>query len=343
MIDPREWHYPRILLAVLVGVIFISLLAGGTIATSDYSVFNAGWDGTSSIKELAVETGGDPAVLLETTRYEDLSPNSTIAVILSPESGYSESERSSIRSFVEQGGTVVIADDFRPHSNTLLASIGARARVDGRPLRDQYANTQNPALPRATDVSNHTLTTNVSALALNYPSAVTPNNASVLVETSNYTYIDSNANAALDETESVRSYPVVTHENVSRGHVIVVSDSSVFINAMSEKPGNKQFIANIISEHETVALDYTHTGSQPPLSVALVFLRRISFFQAGLGIALCAGAGLLIRWRPQRDSTEELEIQLDETTQRALRKQAEQLRPEESNEASTNVERELDE
>jgi hypothetical protein len=64
------------------------MVAGGTIATSDYSVFNAEWDGASTVKQLAVETGSDPAVLLETARYQELDPNSTVAIILSPESAY---------------------------------------------------------------------------------------------------------------------------------------------------------------------------------------------------------------------------------------------------------------
>lgn len=341
VIDPREWRYPRILLAVLLGVILLSMLAGGTIATSDYSVFNAGWDGASTVKQLAVETGSDPVVLLETARYQELDPNSTVAIVLSPESTYAESEQELLRSFVEQGGTVVIADDFRPHSNTVLSGIGASARIDRQPVRDQYARTQTPAFPRATRISNHTLTANVSALALNYPSAVTSNNATTLVKTSNYTYLDANYNAELDENESVQPYPVVTRESVGDGHVIVMSDSSVFINAMNEKPGNRQFISNIIDRHETVALDYTHSGSQPPLSVALVYLRRIPYLQAGLGVLLSVSVGLFIRWQPLRNRSKQFDnnIDLDETTQRALESQAQRLRPEDSNTGTANPEK----
>jgi hypothetical protein len=121
---------------------------------------------------------------------------------------------------------------------------------------------------------------------LNHPSVVNPANASVLIRSSNYTYLDSNLNEQLDANESVQSYPIVTEESVANGTVVTVSDPSMFINAMSEDSGNTVFIQNIITQDATIALDYSHNGGRAPLSVALIYLRRSSGLQAGLGVML---------------------------------------------------------
>jgi hypothetical protein len=284
--DPRTWQYPRILAVVLLVCVSVSMLVGGTIASSDYSLFNSGWDGSSEIRDLAIDMNKQPAVVIDPARYDTLEAETTTAIILSPETRYSQADENYLRSFLQQGGTVVIADDFRGHSNQLLAGINATARIDGRLLRDQYSNTESPAFPKATNVSDDPLTEEVTALSLNHPSVVNPANASVLVRSSNYTYLDENFNERLDENESVRSYPIVTEESVANGTVVTVSDPSMFINAMSEDSGNTVFIQNIITQDATIALDYSHNSGRAPLSVALIYLRRSSELQAGLGIML---------------------------------------------------------
>jgi hypothetical protein len=284
--DPRTWRYPRILAVVLLLLVSVTLLAGGTIASSDYSLFNSGWDGGSEIRDLVIDMNKEPAVVFEPARYNELDAETTTVLILSPETQYSQADENHITSFLQQGGTIIIADDFRGHGNKLLTGINATARIDGRLLRDQYANTESPAFPKATNVTDDPLTDEVTALSLNHPTVVKPANASVLVRSSNYTYLDGNFNERLDENESVRSYPIVTEESVANGTVVTVSDPSMFINSMSEDSENTIFIRNIIRQDATIALDYSYNGGRAPLSVALIYLRRSSELQAGLGVVL---------------------------------------------------------
>lgn len=284
--DPQTWRYPRILALILIVCVSVTMLAGGTIASSDYSLFNSGWDGSSEIRDLAIDMNKEPAVVFETARYDAFDAETTTVIILSPETRYSQAEEDHIQSFLQRGGTLIIADDFRGHGNQLLAGINATARIDGRLLRDQYSNSKSPAFPKATNVSDDPLTEEVTALSLNHPSVVTPANASVLIRSSNYTYLDGNLNEQLDANESVRSYPIVTEESVANGTVVTVSDPSIFINVMSEDPGNTVFIRNIITQDATIALDYSHNSGRAPLSIALIYLRRSPELQAGLGIML---------------------------------------------------------
>jgi hypothetical protein len=285
-LDPRTWRYPRILAVVLLLCVGVTMFAGGTIASSDYSLFNSGWDGSSEIREIVIDTDREPAVVFEPARYSELDAETTTAIILSPETQYSQADENQIRSFLQRGGTVVIADDFREHGNELLTDINATARIDGRLLRDQYSNTQSPAFPRATNLTDDPLTENITALSLNYPSVVKPAGASVLVRSSNYTYLDGNLNERLDGNESVRSYPIVTEEPVANGTVVTVSDASIFINSMNENSENTVFIRNIVTRDTTIALDYSHNGGKAPVSVTLIYLRRSSELQAGLGIMM---------------------------------------------------------
>ena len=72
-----------------------------------------------------------------------------------------------------------------------------------------------------------------------------------------------------------------------------------------------------------------------------MYLRRIPYLQAGLGVLLSVSVGLFIRWQPLRNRSKQFDnnIDLDETTQRALESQAQRLRPEDSNTGTANPEK----
>jgi hypothetical protein len=74
---------------------------------------------------------------------------------------------------------------------------------------------------------------------------------------------------------------------VGNGTVYVVSDPSVFINAMLERPGNARFTRNLVGNHSTAMLDYSHLSGQPPLVLATLTLQRSPLWQlvvAGVGL-----------------------------------------------------------
>jgi hypothetical protein len=205
-------------------------------------------------------------------------------VVLSLDDPYTDAERRRIRAFVRDGGTLVIAEDYDRGGNRLLEAVGARARIDGRPLRDERASAQSPAFPIASNVSEHPLTAGVDRLVLNHGSAVRPNGATVLVRTSEYAYLDANGNADLDAAESMQRYPVATVEAVGEGRVIVTGDPSLFINAMLERTGNRRFAENVLSESR-VLLDYSHAGDLPPLAALRLALQDSPVLQGLVGLA----------------------------------------------------------
>ena len=284
-IGSYEVRYPHLLAVALFVTMLLGVGVGATTSATTYGAYNSEWDGASGVRAIATETRTDTAVIYTTSDYADVNEERTVAFVISPERPYSSSETDRIESFVRDGGTVVVADDFRPHGNDLLAQLGASTRVDGTPLRDERHNFRSGALPVATRTLPSRYTTDVEQVTLNRPTTVTPNGSTVLVRSSNFSYHDADRDGELDDNETLRSYPVATVEEVGDGDIVVVSDPSLFINSMLERPDNRAFVRAIIDPHGTVLLDYSHIDERPPLRVALYFLRQSALFQFVIGAA----------------------------------------------------------
>lgn len=283
-----DLDYPQAALAVFALVVGTTLVVAGATSATAFGPYNAGWDGGSDLRGEAAAVGAEAEPIRDVGAYDDADPEQTVAVVLSPDRPYTDAEADRIARFVREGGTLVVADAFGPHGNDLLASVDADARIDGRQLRDERHYYRSPALPVATNVSTHSLVSDVDELTLNHGSAVRPNGADVLVASSEYAYLDANGNRRLDGTETMASYPVATVEEVGDGRVIVVGDPSVLINAMLERPGNRAFARSLLAGHETALLDYSTAGGFPPLAHAVLVLRESALLQLVVGIALVA-------------------------------------------------------
>lgn len=295
-----RFDVPRALLGALALTLLVAVVVAASTSTAAFGVFNPSWDGTGELRSIAESRDANATVSLNASAYERVPPERTVAVVLSPSAAYRD-DASRVRTFVRRGGTLVVAEDFGPHGNRLLSAVGASARFDGRLLRDERTHHRSPPLPVATNVSRNAtgnLTAGVDGLTLNYGTVVRPNGADVLVASSEFGYLDANRNGELDQREQLRSYPVATVERVGAGRVIAVSDPSAFVNAMLDRPGNRQFAGNVVATGDRVLLDYSHAGSQPPLSVALLHLRRSPLLQGMLVTLVVCGvslAGLLVR------------------------------------------------
>lgn len=291
-LHPDELGYPRALLVALVVVTVLGVIVGASTSGAAFGAYNLRWDGASDMRAVADDAGTESELLLNTSEYPRQNASDTVAVVLSPDQSYSAADRQRVRRFVRQGGTLVVAEDFGNHSNTLLDDVGASARVNGTLLRDERYYYRTPAMPRVTNVStangsvstgtgqNTSYVENVSQLTFNHGTAVEPGNATVLVRSSEFAYLDRNRNASIDENETMASYPVVTVESVGAGHVVTVGDPSLFINAMLDQPDNRAFATALFDRHDRVLLDYSHAANLPPLAVLLVVVRKAPLLQA---------------------------------------------------------------
>ena len=300
--NPGDWSAPQYLLLALILTIVVT---GGVAASTSQTAFgsyNAAWDGASDLRDLATDAGAEPLIALNTTEYRTVDPSGTVAFVLSPDQPYSLQERTRVTEFVEAGGTLVVAEDYGPHSAGLLRALGVETRIVGVPLRDEQEYYRSPAFPVATNVTDDPVTEGVNELSLNHGTSLRVNDSdpdtTVLVRSSEFSYLDRNGDGRLNDSEELASRPVAVRESVGNGTVYVVSDPSLFINAMLERPGNAQFARNLVGNHSTAVLDYSHLSGQPPLVLATLTLQRSPLWQlvvGGLGLA-----GLLFVGRLRR-------------------------------------------
>jgi hypothetical protein len=290
--------WPRVVLGALAVVTLAGLVIAASTSSAAFGPYNYDWDGTTELRAQANAVGTEPTVLRGVSRYGSAPPDETVAVILSPKREYTVAESTRIRRFLDRGGTLVVADDSGSTVNSLLASVGTSARIDGATVRDERNNYRSSGLPVADGVSNDSLVADVPELVINYGSAVQPGEATVLVNTSEYAYLDRNGNGEVDAEESLDRRPIATVERVGAGQVVVVSDASVFINAMLERPGNRAFVRNLFSLGDHVLLDYSHGASLPPLALAVLLVRDSVPAQIGMGLAGLALVGTWSRVRP---------------------------------------------
>lgn len=296
-----EVTYPRVLLLVLASTILITTIIGLSTSSAAFGSYNPAWEGTSDLRELTTTTGGEPEIEQSTAVYQRQEPTSTTAFIISPTESYSPTATDRIDRFLKQGGTVILAADFHPAANRLLEQLNTSTRFDGRLLRDERQYYRGPSFPIAEPSANATITQGVSQLTLNHGTAVTPDaNSTAIVNSSGYAYFDTNRNGQLDDSETLRQRPVVVQEPHGDGTLLVVSDPSLFINAMLDVPDNQQFARNLLSGSDVVIFDYSHRAGIP-WAVALVLTVAetplLQFLVVTILVGL-AGAVWLRGWWP---------------------------------------------
>lgn len=289
---------PRALLVGLALVTLVALVVAASTSAASFGAYNRAWDGASALRGHAEAAGADPTVVRNTTAYERVPATGTVAVVLAPTRPYGPAAAARVRAFVEAGGTLVVAADVDGVANRLLAAVGADARVDGRPVRDERYHYRSPAMPEARNVSGHPLVSGVEHLTLNHGTTVRANGSTVLVSTSGFSYVDANRNGRLDDDEALGSRPVATVETVGAGRVVVLGDPSIAINAMLERPGNAAFVRAVIEGHDRVLLDYSHARGLPPLAVAVLVARESWLARLALGLGLI---GLVALWELSPD------------------------------------------
>lgn len=308
-----RWSVPRLVLVALAVAILATVGVTAATSTASLGLYNPSWDGASQFSATAAAEGVDDRLVRDTERFETIAPEGTLAVVLSPDSGYEVGEVTRLEAFVRSGGTLLVAADFRDPGPALLAGLGTNASVSGLPVRDEHRYGPGPAFPLAPNVSDHPYTDGVAELVLNHPSAIdlrpgegatgggaagSAEGPTVLVESSPFAYLDRNRNEELDDEEELARHPVVTVESLGEGAVVVVSDPSLFINAMLERGDNRRFLANVVGAHDQVVVDVSHTSALPPLISLRLVLRDLPIVQLVLGGGLLGGvAAIGRRWR----------------------------------------------
>jgi hypothetical protein len=248
-------HKAVIITVLLIVIASIALTMHLSTTDIEFSRFNREWTGTSEFfTELEVHGAEDVVFPADLSNMND-----SLLLIIAPNTSFSPVEISSLKDFLSNGNTLFIADETGS-ANGLLKGLGSNIRINPGDISsiEMEFNDYRAVIgyPRHDDP----LLTNVSALTLNGPSALTGGN--ILVATTIFSWDDKNGNHYIDKDEPLSSYGILSSDSVGNGTLYVLSDSSIFINGMMGVPltsDNDVFIRNLLSRHPAILVEQSHS------------------------------------------------------------------------------------
>lgn len=310
-----RWLYAFLVFAGI--FLLIVPLAVPMIKTSaDFSMFNTNWNGCSEFAKVLFDRGKLVPVLYP---YNSIDFKEKGAVIIvGPDVGFSSLEIEEVRSFLEKGGTLFIADDFGL-ANSLLEGLGVKGKFSDKPLGDIFycKKADFPAVARIEDPQ---LSYGVEKLVLNIPSVIT--------ELEGEEEVFSSKVSVVGEGKNRRSYPILAETRYGAGRVILLSDPDILINDMATE--NRKFIDNLVGylSSDLFYFDDAHHSDFNPYSITTVYIHReldrvkalqvfafvaalMIFIESGIARAIAQSIGGLIPARRGGDIFEGLPEGID--------------------------------
>ena len=295
--------YQLLIISGLVTLFLIIALATPiAVNSSDFSIYNPGWNGCSNIAIKTYRTGKlQPTFYLQENELTlmhqsfaeyDVISNDSCIIIIGPRVTFSTEEVNYIEKFLLEGGVLFLADDFGT-GNDLLKGINSTSRFSGNLILD-LAFEKSANFVNVFNINNrsHELFFNVSQILLNYPTSIQTDNISqVLCYSSELSWVDKNLNGKEDIGETKGPFQVLAIEKFGKGKIVLLSDPSVLINSMKDQLDNKYFINNLIKflteNRRTILIDESHRDISTPMQISFLFPRSI-------GIELKIGIILLV-------------------------------------------------
>ena len=304
----KRGYIAAMVMVAAVAFLAVSMVSPVVSTTTDFSIFNSGWNGTSGLAVStyrlgkfvpsfqARTTGTDITVAQMNLNELSLDPNTTALAIIGPSRPFSSSDGALVGDFVRRGGMLVLADDFGT-GNTLLERMGAASRFSGKLVID-LSFEKKPEFSVCFDLIQDPLTVNVTSLLLNYPSTIVKNGTTleVLGSTSVASWLDTN-NRVQDPGEPQGPFPVIARERLGFGSILLLSDPSVLINGMRNYMDNEVFADNLVtlmcSGRSTVYFDESHREFLDPVSVTTRLTGQVP---TNAKVILIAAAFVLALW-----------------------------------------------
>jgi hypothetical protein len=245
MLEP----YTKIV-AIAVAASIIAVLALSTILPSsdDYMPDNPYWNGQNIFSKTVNATFTDPKTIL-------LEPEKTTIFIISPEKNMTEEYTIMLKNFAESGGTIVLMDETGK-INPILEELNVGVEIEPHPIMDPLYYYRSWKLPKITNINPTTPTTkNVTSIATDIPSAIKiedTRNIKVLAYTSYFSYMDLDGDGQPSKDDPAGPFPIAVEKAYGQGKIIVISDSSLFINSIIELGDNKILLKNIVGEKKAI-------------------------------------------------------------------------------------------
>ena len=229
----------RFLMLLSVSLVIILLIVVWFFPSNDdFQSENPFWNGT---KDMTSITKVSPVSTLSGLP----SPPNGSTLVLVPYIDFSHDELEDLHTFIVQGGTLVLADDYG-FGNQILEYLGLKVRFSGQVLLDPLFNHKNKWFPKISHLTPSSITNNTESIVLNHATCLTGvESDKVLAFSSSFSFLDLNANQVRDEDEPTGPLPVISRYSLGSGQLVLISDPSIFINSMSKIEDNNNFVQNI--------------------------------------------------------------------------------------------------
>jgi len=219
-------------------------------------------------------------------------------LIAIPYLDYQPEEMQPIKQFINEGGTLILMDDFG-FSNRLLEYLGITIQIDHRLLLDPLFCYKNQNLPLITDFSASVKEAGVTNLIFNHASVLNSvEKKDALAWSSSASFLDTNNNGLLDKNEPQGPFTVAAVKKINKGTVYIISDTSLVLNSMIEKNDNRAFLNyffNPKGQPEVLLIDRSHLPkSNLDVSKIKIASVRMFFSNPYILIGVCALVFMLI-------------------------------------------------
>ena len=232
---------------VIILVVFVSLAAIWFYPSIQaFMASNTMWNGINKFsKEFNVQNIDSFAAL-------PVAPKQDVLIAI-PYVPYTTDELAQMKQFVENGGKLVMMDDFG-YGNSFLEYAGIPARFDNTPLLDPLFNYKNEYFPRILDFNASITSSGIKVIAFNHGTALSGvSQSQALAWSSNMSFLDTNQNGNLDPGETQGPFVVAASISLGEGTVDLVSDSSMIMNAAAGSNDNNAFINYLMTSNGTPA------------------------------------------------------------------------------------------
>jgi hypothetical protein len=257
--------------AVSLSAIAFVLLVEYAPGNVPFSPDNYGWNGLQNV--------ASTYRVNFTTSLATVPPNAVL-VVTQPSTAFSSDDAAAVKTFLQGGGTVLVADKSGV-ANTLLVRLDSAISIENQySLTDSTYNWKSSSLPTALvlpeAVSKFRFLRNVTGIALNKPAPLLVSAAATgLAITSQFS------------TSSASGGPrgpfiVMAAQRYGKGTLVVVGDSQFLLNSEWTLANNMALIGNLFGNTQ-VFVDASHWGVS---STAVLRLELSEFYGAISGFPM---------------------------------------------------------
>jgi len=241
-----------LILGCLAGVVVVMFLIRFFPPFDDFHLDNPFWNGLKDFQKETKAFSTDSLSGTELFRF----PSETVLFIIGPSGTYNSEEISIISRYIKAGGMLILADDFGS-ANSILKGLGLKTRFSHHLVVDPLFRGKSSVLVKAVDIKGPLA--DIKSLMFNYPTSLKFNRpeGKVLATSSSFSFFDDNLNGKREKGEDNGPFPMIGEVGYGKGKILLIADSSLFINSMLNEEENRKFLKTIIKEKK-VFIDTSH-------------------------------------------------------------------------------------